>query len=180
MVNSIRYYISKLFRCIPLVALVVCVSCNDEYNSSNAYTPLLSIHYLKPSNCNFSFESNKSSEILHLTCEGAEWEIINNAKWLNISPSSGNTTTDVTISAELHLSGDTSRVSILSLESTTPEWEYSRVLTVSQSAATPFLIPEVKDCSFSGAASTMDIGISSNSVWIVNYNYYCPVKILSY
>ena len=164
------YDMSKLFRCIVLIALSMCISCNDEYNSSNAYTPLLSIHYLKPSNCNFNFESNESSMPLSLICEGVEWKINNNAKWLNVSPNSGNTTTDVTISAEQHLSGDTSRVSILSLESTTPEWEYSRVLTVSQSAATPFLIPEVKDCSFSGAASTMDIGISSNSVWIVNYN----------
>lgn len=166
----------KLFKTINLIglsiwiALVCCIGCSDEYEKNQSYYPLLSHYYLNPLIVDFNFDSNAQTTNTQIISEGVDWTLNNAASWLTISPTNGKETSLVTISAEQHLSGDTTRMSIITLESITPEWEYSRAFTVSQSAATPFLIPEIKDCSFSGTASTMDIGISSNSVWSITSN----------
>lgn len=177
--RNIPYNILGLLKCMILFALTMCISCNDEYNPSNNNTPSLSFHYLKPSSTNFSFGSKEATKSLQITSEGVEWAIYNSASWLSVSPASGSTTTNVTISAEQHLSGDTSRVSIMNLVSTLPDWEYNRALSVSQPAATPYLTPSVRSHTFSGTANTKEIAISSNSVWkvVCNYDWLRAIKL---
>lgn len=153
-----------------MIAPVFFIGCNDEFEKNQSRYPLLSHYYLSPTKVDFSFNSEAQTIKTEITSEGVDWALHNNASWVTISPTSGKETTQVSITTDQHFSGDTARMSILTLESTTPEWQYSRALAVSQSAATPFLIPEIKDCSFSGTANTMEIGISSNSVWTATCN----------
>lgn len=169
--RNIQYDILVSLKCIALLTLTICVGCNDEYNPLNGNTPSVSFYYLKPASTSFTFGSEESTKSLQITSEGVEWAIHNSASWLTVSPASGSTTANVKISAEQHLSGDTSRMAIMSLASTLPDWEYNRALSVSQSAATPYLIPSVNNHTFSGTANTMDVAISSNSVWTVVCNY---------
>lgn len=177
--RNIPYNILGLLKCMILFVLTICISCNDEYTPSNDNTPSLSFHYLKPSSTSFEFGSKEAAKSLQITSEGVEWAIYNSASWLSVSPASGNTTTNVAISAEQHLSGDTSRVSIMNLVSTLPNWEYNRALSVSQSAATPYLTPSVRSHTFSGTANTKEIAISSNSVWkvVCNHDWLRAIKL---
>lgn len=153
-----------------MIAPVFFIGCNDEFEKNQSRYPLLSHYYLSPTKVDFSFNSEAQTIKTEITSEGVDWALHNNASWVTLSPTSGKESTQVSITTDQHFSGDTARMSILTLESTTPEWQYSRALAVSQSAATPFLIPEIKDCSFSGTANTMEIGISSNSVWTATCN----------
>ena len=163
--NNIRYYILGL-KCMLLGMLVVCVGCVDEYlNTSGIVVPSTSYHYLKPSTTSIDFDSKASTKYLQVTSENAKWAIQNNASWLTISPKSGNTTENVKISAAQHLSGDTSRITIMNLVSTLNDWEYSRSLKVSQSSATPYLVPSVTEVTLSGASCSTNVKISSNSAW---------------
>lgn len=169
--RNIEYNILGLLKCMALLAFTICVGCNDEYNPSNGNSPSVSFHYLKPSSTSFTFGSDEPTKSLQITSEGVEWAIQHSASWLTVSPSSGSTTTNVKLSAEQHLSGDTSRMAIMNLASTLTDWEYDRAISVSQSAATPYLTPSVNSQTFSGTASSIEIDISSNSVWAVVCNY---------
>lgn len=159
--------------------LVVCVGCVDEYlNTSGIVVPSTSYRYLKPSTTSIDFDSKASTKYLQVTSENAKWAIQNNASWLTISPKSGNTTENVKISSAQHLSGDTSRITIMNLVSTLSDWEYSRSLAVSQSPTTPYLVLPTTELTFSGASSSTKVEISSNSSWTAysNYHWLKPTK----
>ncbi len=166
--NRKHIHLARLIRSIIFVAPVFFMGCDDAFEKNHSYIP--SHYYLSPSKVELCFNSEAQTLKTEITSKGVEWALHDNATWLTIIPTSGKETTQVSFSTEQHLSGDTARISLITLESTSPKWQYSRTLVASQSAATPYLIPHTKDCSLSGKANTTDIEISSNSKWTVTYH----------
>ena len=107
--------ISKQLKCVALIAALLLMGCNDAYDKTQSYTPSLSYRYLKPSKVVINLGSEAMSENVEIVSDGVEWNMVNSAPWLSVSPSSGNQTAQVTIAASRHLSGDTARMSIITL-----------------------------------------------------------------
>ena len=158
-----RWYI------IAIMSSILLVCCNDEYDKNSGKVPSISRHYLKPSSTNFEFESSKSIKELFITSEGVEWSLSNHASWIGITPNKGNESSIVDISVEENLSGDTSRVSIIELESNMNDWNYSRAISISQSTAKPYLNLSQTAIQYGGVAETKEISVSSNCSWTIQY-----------
>ena len=162
-ISCMRWYI------IAIMSSILLVCCNDEYDKNSGKVPSISRHYLKPSSTNFEFESSKSIKELFITSEGVEWSLSNHASWIGITPNKGNESSIVDISVEENLSGDTSRVSIIELESNMNDWNYSRAISISQSTAKSYLNLSQTAIQYGGVAETKEISVSSNCSWTIQY-----------
>lgn len=167
--HNIKYFIHIILKCVIMLTLSVCMGCKED-NSIQSKDPVIENRSLKPSKTNINFDAKHNTQQLEIISESVDWNLRNNASWLAISPSTGNKTTNVSISAQEHFSADSSRMAILTLESTTPDYEYERALYVSQNAATPYLTIETNEYAFPGKACNKVFNVNSNSKWSVVSN----------
>ncbi|MBO4560567.1 MAG: Ig-like domain-containing protein [Bacteroidaceae bacterium] len=92
-----------------------------------------------------------------------EWEITGIPDWITIDPKTGGAG-QVTVNVKVTENTATSnRVGLLSFKSIDDSWSYAKTLTVSQSRARLYAIPEKNRIEFDGSAQTATIKVTSNT-----------------
>ena len=115
-------------------------------------------HQLNVSTTNISLGAESDlSATLTIEAENTSWEILDIPSWLNVSPSSGSGTKDVTITAQKTTSVDESRKAILKVRSKETDFSITKELTVTQNSLGLYVIPAEKNVSFNANASSKDI-----------------------
>lgn len=151
------------------ILLIIClIGCKDDFNSNRNLEPSLSAHLLSPSETRFDNHfSSAFSEDFTVNSTNTAWKFTDVANWLTLSPESGTTTTNVTLSAQENMSANSARTAIFYLTSTDPTWSYSRAISVSQGKASPHLSVSETTVAFGGAASQQTISVEANCTWSV-------------
>ena len=145
------------------------VSCADTFFDDGEFKPSLSPHFLRPSKTTFSTSSYKEySEEFYVTSSHTSWTFTSLPEWLSLTPESSDTTSSVLMFAQENKSADANRTALFYLESTHPDWKYSRGLSFSQGKATYSLSADKSDITFSGAASSGIIMVTANCTWSVS------------
>lgn len=145
-------------------------SCTEDMHNVGEQASL-SARYLNASPSFVKFNSPLSSEQeISVISMHSSWELSDMPKWLTANPNAGNGNQTVRIYAEENLSGDTARVAILNLKSTSSDWQFCLPVTVSQIAAKAFISPEREKINFSGRSNTETIEVASNCNWETKCN----------
>lgn len=139
-------------------------SCSEsEYNPDESAS--LIARYLASSESYINFGANASSSNIQISTINTNWKIKNNSSWLTVSPDNGTSSASVLIASKENLSGDTARTQIILLNSTDMDWPYTCPISVTQSAASPYIIPDEINIKLPGRANTYSVHVSSNTDW---------------
>lgn len=166
------YRINSAIELFRNLTFLICITtlfseCNDTYekNANIIFHASNKYHHLSSSTSLLQFSDSASTQSFSITCDGeTTWELQNSAPWISISPLEGNRSSEVHISVQANYSGDTSRVAFVTLKSTSEDWNYSRRISISQSAAIPYLITE-DEVLFSCIKESKALTINSNCKW---------------
>ena len=148
---------------------MLCVSCADTFISSGNFVPTLSPYFLRPSKTNFSTWSYKEySEEFNVVSSRVPWMFTEVPEWLTLTPESSDSSSAVLLYAQENTSADAGRTALFYLESTHPDWEYSKGLSFSQAKANHSLSVEKSNLYFTGAATSEIIKVTANCTWSVS------------
>ena len=89
---------------------------------------------LKPDRSEIQFSAQGSAGLLAIKSQNVSWELTGAPSWLTLSQKSGTGDATVTMTAAENKDVDNSRVAVLQLKSTTAKYEFSKSVTVTQSA----------------------------------------------
>lgn len=126
---------------VSLMATLAFTSCQEEGSLVEGnYSLSLKAHYIaiSPNEYNFSATQDYSSMGKVETME-TPWAFTGMPDWLSVSPSSGDSDQEIAFTAQNNPSSENTRTSVFYLKSTDPEWEQQRKVSVSQTAATPYV-----------------------------------------
>lgn len=152
-----------------IMLLIFPLSCTDDYDESLGFIPSLHGNYLAVNKNSFSFPAEKPQpQQFSISCESASWRFTRPAEWISLSDMSSDGPMDITMCVTENLSTDTARTSVFYLQSTMPEWTFESPMSVSQSAATPYIRVQEKSIQVRGAATTASIAVDSNCEWRVS------------
>ncbi len=148
-----------------LLFILICIGCEDEYISTDKFMPSLEAHYLRCSENDFFFYASKeASEQFNVESMNTSWRFSEVPDWISISPNSGNESSSVclTVSENIYESG---RSSIFYLQSSLPEWDFSRALSCNQSGASAKLTIDNTSLTFGGGTETQTVKVEANCTW---------------
>ena len=158
-------------RIIPYIAIcLIFQGCTDDDYDGERYATLTP-HYMKVSTKIIDLAAYNSSVHMQVSSIKTAWKIENTVDWLSFSPSSGKgvnddyTETDVQINAQSNPSVTNSRIGVFNVKSDEANYQYSCPVTVTQSAATPYIYLEKSTIEFPGTANTATITVNSNCEW---------------
>lgn len=113
----------------------------------------------------FGFNTNLTAK-LKVEAENTGWEVKDiPTNWLAVTPKSGKSTTNVTLTAQENKSVDEPRAAILKVQSTEKDYNYSKDISVSQSVADVFINPNETSIAVDATAFVKDLTINSNVDW---------------
>ena len=137
------------------LASFMLVSCSPSPGPSPEIIIDKKPHQLSIGTTNFNFGANNNlAKDVSITAENTGWEFLNvPTTWLYVSPSSGNTSTTVKLTATENTSVDETRTHVLQFRSTEPDYTYSRDISVSQAAATVYINPKETSYGFTELSS---------------------------
>lgn len=142
------------------------VGCKDDFDPDGNLEPSLSAHWLKPSQTNFDYYlSSAFSETFTVESFETPWKFSDVADWITLTPSSGNASASVTLTAQENKSADNARTAIFYLLSNDPDWSYNRAMSVSQAKANPALSVDETSLTFGGSASQQTVIVTANCSW---------------
>lgn len=139
------------------------VGCTDDFVDGK-YIPNTSPLQLSVDKTVLSFTADAQSSVLKVTSLNIPWTVTNTDAWLSISPASGSESVDVTVAVQENKS-DTARTAFPSVASTGGKLQSTINLTVSQSAAEPYIKTSEESVVFTGSASAKNIKVESNYKW---------------
>lgn len=154
-----------------LLACLTFVGCSESYDEK--YTPNITPRFLRYSGyktLQFQAKPLNTQPFRVLSCK-TPWQIDNLSDWITLSEIQGDGSADTTVvnvGVQENKFADTLRTHILLLKSAAEDFYYSKGITVSQSAAAPYITPSNTIVEFSGKASTRDLSVQSNTAWDVN------------
>lgn len=153
---------NKIIQSLLLGMLLA--SCSDSADFGvNEWQPSLDAHYINVSTTSVSLSAAEvTNHPINVEAVQTPWQISGQASWLKISPVSGSGDATVHLSASANLSGDTVRTTVFDLASTDPDYKYSKQISVTQSASTPYINVSEDNIAFTSAASSKTITVSSN------------------
>lgn len=105
---------------------------------------------------------------LKVSSENVAWEIKDVPSWLTVTPTSGNSNANVKVKPSANNVVEESRVAVLKFVSTSPEYQYSRTITVSQNAPWGYIELGESSWSCSASSATKVIAVDSNIEWEVS------------
>lgn len=153
-------------RIITYIAVCMAFTCcTDDFNESAGRYATLEPRYLNVSPVSFDIPSSKSTEKINVTSIQTPWKTENGVAWIALSPESGSSSATILINAEENTSGDQSRVGVFYVKSNTNDWKYDCPITVTQSAAQPFILLQKNEIEFSGTENTETITVTANCKW---------------
>ena len=156
----------------PFIAIITMVlmaaGCSTEKTPENINIAPVAhrINVTGNTNITFGYNSNLSSS-LKIEADNTGWELTGiPTGWLSATPTAGKTTTDVRLTAQENKSVDESRVAIMRVQSTEKGYNYSKDISVSQSAAEVVIAPRETSFSSSAAASVKTLSVDANVDWV--------------
>ena len=153
--------------------LAVCMAltcCTDDFDENKGLYATLEPRYLTASPTSFNISSAQTTEKVDVTSIQTPWKTENGVSWISISPESGSSSASIQVSAEENTSGDQSRVGVFYVKSNTTDWKYEHPITVTQSAAQPFITLSKYETEFSGTENVETITVTSNCTWTAKSN----------
>ena len=120
---------------------------------------------LKLDRSEIPFSAQGESKQLVIKSQNVSWELTGAPSWLTLSQKSGTGDATVTMTAAENKDVDNSRVAVLQLKSTTAKYEFSKSVTVTQSAASIYLTTSETSLTLAPQAVQKNITISSNVEW---------------
>ena len=108
------------------------------------------------------------AKILKVESENVAWKIKDVPSWLTVSPASGNSNANVTVRPSANNVADKSRVAMLKFVSESPEYQYSRMITVDQHASSAYINPGETSLAYSASSATKVIAVDANVEWTVS------------
>ncbi len=170
----------KLLFIVLVAGAALLTACQESSEMSNRVSVALHANYLHPERVDFQLP-NASAATMELTIQSQDtpWTISNVPDWITVSPTSGNSTTTVTISVPEQTRA-TSRVGVFTLASGSSDWSYTKQITVTQPGATPYFELDKRSFSFDGAANTETVPIRSNFDVQINNNGYGWINVSSH
>lgn len=105
---------------------------------------------------------------LKVSSENVAWEIKDVPSWLTVTPTSGNSNANVKVKPSANNVVEESRAAVLKFVSTSPEYQYSRTITVSQNAPRGYIELGESSWSCSASSATKVIAVDSNIEWEVS------------
>lgn len=149
-------------------ALLGLSACQESSQPNARFSVSLHANYIHPDKTDFQFvDAAGGSMQFTVTSQDTPWQITNLPEWVTVSPSSGTTTTNVTVTVSAH-TWAASRAGVFTLSSGTQEWNYSKQISVTQAGATPYLTLGKREFSFGGPADSETVSASSNFNWEFN------------
>lgn len=161
---------SKLYNILFLTAAVFFDSCSDEGMNLDTYKPSLTARYLilnsVSSSESIEFEASSNlTKSMTVRSTNTPWAFSGMDSWLHVSPTSGASNADVTVTAEENKSGENTRTNIFAFASSASDYPYSKNVTVTQKYATPYLNLSTQSLSFNATAQQTTVNVSSNITW---------------
>ena len=170
-----------------MIMTLVC-SCQELFkifiSSDEAYSDLIPYPYnyrLMLTSYELTFDSSSvQSQVIEVRSTDASWEFTDIPDWIRISPSSGNSNAQVTVSVAEN-TGTSGRVGVVKFCSTVENWKYSSILTVSQERALCFAVPKETYVEFEGQGGSKTIEVDANTdEWSVtcssSIEWWCTVS----
>ena len=153
---------------ILITTLLLPVFGCTESEFSEGETASLKAVYLNIHPSQYSFMSSADTERGDIEALGSQWNIQATSSWLTYSPSSGNSSATIQLSAVANLSADTVRTTVDFLRSSDSEWNFQMPISATQMTASPQLSTDHSYLSFDGKSSTQTITVTSNFDWKAN------------
>ena len=155
-----KYRIAKL-----LLAITLIYSCTGEEIPSEI-TSLSSVYHsmsVSKNSIQFGYNTDLIDHVI-ITANNTDWEISGCPEWLTLSQTSGHGTADIQLTARENKSADVTYADKITIQSLSPDYIYSKSISVSQEAASPFVSP-VNPVTYSFAAQSDTIAITSSTNW---------------
>lgn len=152
---------------IILFAVLVLVGCSEKYDESLVLFPTLTPRYLTISSTSLTYASSSGTKDMSISSTQTPWMIENGIDWVSTSPTSGNTSSIVSVGVTENKSGDNARTGVFYLKANVDNWRYEAPISVTQEKATPVISLSKSEIKFSGASNTESITVTSNCTWAV-------------
>ena len=151
---------------IALLAIPVLLgACNESTKMSSSWTVALHANFIRPDRTEFHFNDAEGGSMqFTVTSQDTPWRIENVPDWISVSPTSGTTTSTVTVTVGKY-AWATPRMGIFTLSSGSADWDYSRQMNVIQDGAEAYADISKLDFSFDGAAHSESVRATSNFDW---------------
>lgn len=164
MLLKMKIYVKHILITTLLLPVFGCT----ESEFSEGETASLKAVYLNIHPSQYSFMSSADTERGDIEALGSQWNIQATSSWLTYSPSSGNSSATIQLSAVANLSADTVRTTVDFLRSSDSEWNFQMPISATQMTASPQLSTDHSYLSFDGKSSTQTITVTSNFDWKAN------------
>lgn len=156
---------------IGLYILLVCIvlaGCSDKYSPELRLKPTLAPRYLRISPTSLSFLANQaSSQSVDIETIETPWKIDNAIDWISISAASGQSNSNINVSASENKDANTPRTGVFYIKADVSDWNYEKGISVSQAAATPYIKVSQSNITLKGTACTATFDVASNCSYTV-------------
>ena len=151
-----------IYKGILLAGIALLASaCADSVQVSSQYSVAIKAFYIHPDESSFNFTSEGGSKTFTVYAQDTPWEIELNSDWLSVSPSSGSSTTQVTVTAKANPRAVARNVQF-TLKSATSEWKYSSLMSATSQAALAYANPETNSINVTASAASITLSVDAN------------------
>lgn len=154
--------INTLFILV-LCNLMICGCSEEIYDGAGTYKPSLESHYLSVYPRDFEFGNGEETKQGSISSVNA-WSFTDVPSWLSLTPSSGNSNSNFSISTGVNESM-VSKTAMFYISANASDWSQQRALTASQAAAAPYFnFKDVENTSLylNGESHTLTIDVETN------------------
>lgn len=156
-----------LYFIFAAAVVMFSAGCSDTYTINNSLTASSTAHFLTSSDILFSNVSPDAfSKSFTVTSYNTSWTFDQTPDWIELTPSSGNSTSGVVLNCEENGQAYYSRSALLYLSSTDADWEYKQSICVNQGAAVPSIDVAKNELEINGAGGVYSVEVTANFTWL--------------
>ena len=150
-----------------IMALTFVTSCSEsDYDGSRVNS--LNKRFLSVSTKELAFSAAASSQRVKVEADQTEWAINAPAKWIDVTPESGNSSTVVKLSVHENKSADVSRACIVTVSSNESDWSQSFPISVTQERNTPYIQAVERNVTCSAMQQEVMFPVKSNTEYSID------------
>lgn len=149
------------------MALTFVTSCSEsDYDGSRVNS--LNKRFLSVSTKELAFSAAASSQRVKVEADQTEWAINAPAKWIEVTPESGNSSTVVKLSVHENKSADVSRACIVTVSSNESDWSQSFPISVTQERNSPYIQAVERNVTCSAMQQEVMFPVKSNTEYSID------------
>lgn len=150
-----------------IMALTFVTSCSEsDYDGSRVNS--LNKRFLSVSTKELAFSAAASSQRVKVEADQTEWAINAPAKWIDVTPESGNSSTVVKLSVHENKSADVSRACIVTVSSNESDWSQSFPISVTQERNSPYIQAVERNVTCSAMQQEVMFPVKSNTEYSID------------